>query len=53
MDEVAAIVKAIAAVAVVSKHRISERHDEVIKTLNASLSIALEDWIKSEVKDAQ
>jgi hypothetical protein len=51
MDEVSAIVKAIAAVSLIHRHRTFEKHTEVIETLKSSLATAMDDWIQSEADD--
>jgi hypothetical protein len=51
MDEVSAIVKAIAAVSLIHRHRHNEKHNEIIETLKLSLATAMDDWIQSEADD--
>ena len=51
MDEVSAIVKAIAAVSLINRHRTNEKHNEIIETLKVSLAPAMDNWIQSEADD--
>ncbi len=53
MEEVAAVVRAIAALNVVAEYRASPSVDAAIKESRASLNFAMADWISSETADAR